>query len=209
MDHSNHNMTPTSTITSVIATTTSTAAAAAAGGGHGHGGGTGCKISMLWNWNTIDSCFISSSWKITSNQMFGGSCVGVLLLAITMEALRRLTKEYDRYLVKKHREALAGQHNVDVTQGYRPKIWEQAVRAALHMVQFAVGYFIMLLAMYYNGYIIICIFLGAYLGSFMFHWEPLVWDKQLPRRTPHSVAIDQAWRGVDWFIFDTLDMDTK
>lgn len=29
------------------------------------------------------------------------------------------------------------------------------------------------LAMYYNGYIIICIFLGAYLGSFMFHWEPL------------------------------------
>ncbi len=27
--------------------------------------------------------------------------------------------------------------------------------------------------MYYNGYIIICIFLGAYLGSFVFHWEPL------------------------------------
>ena len=29
------------------------------------------------------------------------------------------------------------------------------------------------LAMYYNGYIIICIFIGAYLGSFIFHWEPL------------------------------------
>jgi copper transporter 1 len=27
--------------------------------------------------------------------------------------------------------------------------------------------------MYYNGYIIICIFLGAYIGSFIFHWEPL------------------------------------
>lgn len=27
--------------------------------------------------------------------------------------------------------------------------------------------------MYYNGYIIICIFIGAYLGSFIFHWEPL------------------------------------
>ena len=27
--------------------------------------------------------------------------------------------------------------------------------------------------MYYNGYIIICIFIGAYLGSFVFHWEPL------------------------------------
>ena len=29
------------------------------------------------------------------------------------------------------------------------------------------------LAMYYNGYIIICIFIGAYLGSFVFHWETL------------------------------------
>lgn len=30
------------------------------------------------------------------------------------------------------------------------------------------------LAMYYNGYIIICIFIGAYLGSFVFHWETLI-----------------------------------
>ena len=29
------------------------------------------------------------------------------------------------------------------------------------------------LAMYYNGYIIICIFIGSYLGSFIFQWEPL------------------------------------
>lgn len=27
--------------------------------------------------------------------------------------------------------------------------------------------------MYYNGYIIICIFLGAYIGAFIFHWEHL------------------------------------
>lgn len=29
------------------------------------------------------------------------------------------------------------------------------------------------LAMYYNGYIMICIFLGAYLGGFIFQWETL------------------------------------
>ncbi len=27
--------------------------------------------------------------------------------------------------------------------------------------------------MYYNGYIIICIFIGAFLGAFVFQWEPL------------------------------------
>ncbi|KAF3359018.1 hypothetical protein VdG1_02580 [Verticillium dahliae VDG1] len=85
----------------------------------------GCKISMLWNWQTIDSCFISESWHVTSTGMFAGSCIGV------------------------------------------------AVRALLHLLQFAVAYFVMLLAMYYNGYIIICIFIGAYLGSFIFHWEKI------------------------------------
>jgi hypothetical protein len=29
------------------------------------------------------------------------------------------------------------------------------------------------LAMYYNGYILICIFIGAYIGSFVFQWETL------------------------------------
>lgn len=27
--------------------------------------------------------------------------------------------------------------------------------------------------MYYNGYIIICIFLGIYIGGFIFQWEIL------------------------------------
>lgn len=55
----------------------------------------------------------------------------------------------------------------------RPTFFEQLVRAVLHLLQFAVAYFIMLLAMYFNGYIIICIFIGAFLGAFIFSWEPL------------------------------------
>ena len=47
------------------------------------------------------------------------------------------------------------------------------MRALLHMLQFAVAYFIMLLAMYFNGYIIICIFIGAFLGALIFSWEGL------------------------------------
>lgn len=39
---------------------------------------------------------------------------------------------------------------------YRPSLVEHSVRSLLHMVQFAVAYIIMLLAMYFNGYIIIC-----------------------------------------------------
>lgn len=54
---------------------------------------------------------------------------------------------------------------------FRPNAIQQVVRATLHMVQFAVAYFVMLLAMYYNGYFIICIVIGAWLGAFVFSWE--------------------------------------
>jgi copper transporter 1 len=51
---------------------------------------------MLWNWNTVDSCFLSSSWHVRSNGMFAGSVIGVFLLCMAIEGVRRLGREYDR-----------------------------------------------------------------------------------------------------------------
>jgi copper transporter 1 len=169
-----------------MAMTTTTAAVGAAatgmshgGGGGGMGGGSGCKISvsqsdphclgnadhpqMLWNWNTIDSCFLASSWKITSTSVFAGSCIGVVLLVISLEMLRRAVKEFDRYLINKHIKSQVTSVTpsggspkkvsedgsppptcITVAGGYRPTILEQAIRALLHMLQFAVAYFVML-----------------------------------------------------------------
>ena len=175
---------------------------------------------MLWNWNTVDACFISSSWRVTSSAMFAGSCIGAVLLVVALELLRRAVKEYDALLVRQHRARLAGRAPATAPAaagqqpkaasslsseelvaatveepGFRPNVFQQAVRAFLHMLQFAVAYFVMLsvppspqprvvpvlseltglyrLAMYYNGYIIICIFIGAFLGAFLFQWEKI------------------------------------
>lgn len=168
----------------------------------------GCKINMLWNWYTVDACFIAESWHIRSNGMFAGCCIGVILLVFSLEFLRRAGKEYDRYLVAQYRKSLdttptaaaaaaagaskssaSSDHGADKTPGsptvpaaacapavaqtFRPSVLQQAVRALLHMLQFAVAYFVMLLAMYYNGYFIICIFIGAFLGYFIFGWQSL------------------------------------
>lgn len=132
---------------------------------------------MLWNWNTVDSCFISSSWHVTSRGMFAGSCIGVLLLVMLLELLRRMVKEYDALLVRKHSTtnnvgtaAAAGRsqqggsesgsskdHGLRVqpvgaipSGRFRPTVLEQAVRALLHMCQFAVAYFVMLYAIPWN-----------------------------------------------------------
>ncbi|KAI1097744.1 Ctr copper transporter family-domain-containing protein [Jackrogersella minutella] len=193
MDMSSMSMTMSmsSTATGTSAAPTSTGMSMDMGGSS-TGGTNACKISMLWNWYTIDSCFLSSSWHNTTSGMFAGSCIGVILLTMSLELLRRTVKEYDKYLIRKHtstavsasvstpkngdeKEATASStpanHSMEQPAGFRPTVLEQAVRALLHMVQFAVAYFIMLLAMYYNGYIIICIFIGAYIGAFIFHWE--------------------------------------
>lgn len=167
----------------------------------------GCKISMMWNWNTIDACFISESWHITSNGMFAGSCIGVILLVMVLELLRRLAREHDRMILAHHCRLVASTTNENPanecacpttvstskaastaaasalatgikTRAFKPTLPQQMVRALLHCLQFAVAYFIMLLAMYYNGYLIICIFIGAYLGFFVFGWEQLGGDSE-------------------------------
>ncbi|KAK4131666.1 Ctr-domain-containing protein [Trichocladium antarcticum] len=170
---------------------------------HDHGSSPGpgpaCKISMLWNWYTIDACFLSSSWHITSRGAFAATCIGVVLLVVALEALRRLGREYDEHLGRAFaaRVALIADGGVDAgrdaagagsasgggeartggseagaprTVTFRASPLQQLVRALIHAVTFGLAYIVMLLAMYYNGYVIICILIGALLGKFLCDW---------------------------------------
>lgn len=161
---------------------------------------------MVWNWYTVDACFISSTWRVTSKGMFAGSCIGVICLVISLDFLRRLQREYDLYVAHQlqYQHVHASSDSVDAKnendarfsgkgvpksaisiiphlnpwsrskargRGSRPGAFQQFVRALIHTLQFAVAYFIMLLAMYFNGYVIICILIGAFLGSYVFSRE--------------------------------------
>ncbi|KAI0474150.1 putative high affinity copper protein [Xylariaceae sp. FL0804] len=174
---------------------------------HMHMGMGSCKTQMLWNWHTIGACFLSSTWQIQSRGAFAGLCIGVVLLAVLLEVLRRAPKAFDGYLVRRRRRYSRGSSlsaavaavpseaesiatkagllldnaNADAAASasaqqpllLRPTVWEQLVRALLHTAHFAVAYWLMLFAMYYNGYIIVCIFTGAFLGYFMCQWDLL------------------------------------
>lgn len=123
-----------------------------------------------------------------------GSCIGVILLVMLLELLRRGARNYDRWIVlqaaKQSRRIESTNRSpasdkeistvsstaVPRARTFRPNLAQQATRALMHMLQFAVAYFVMLLAMYYNGYIIICIIIGAFLGSFLFSWETMAME---------------------------------
>jgi copper transporter 1 len=143
---------------------------------------------MLWNWNVVDSCFISSSWHITNNAMFAASCIGAALLVVCLEFLRRLSHEYDAFLLRQFQRQLRAQQTAlavampanccdgpNPTLGtqyatFRASGLQQLIRAIIHGVTLGLAYIIMLLIMYYNGYIFISIILGAILGKFLCDW---------------------------------------
>jgi copper transporter 1 len=169
---------------------------------------------MLWNWYTIDACFLASTWHIKTQGMFAASCIGVALLVVCLEFLRRLGKEYDAYILRQfHRRATSLQYRPRVSYvtpkhddgrasngcgpdascapplpeqrfiTFRATPAQQVARSVIHAATFGVGYIVMLLAMYFNGYIIISIILGAFLGKILCDWMvvrlPLVGEQSL------------------------------
>jgi hypothetical protein len=57
-------------------------------------------VSMLWNWYTVDTCFLSSTWHNNTKAKFAGSVIGVFFLVIAIEGFRRLARDYDRHITK-------------------------------------------------------------------------------------------------------------
>ncbi|KAM3429323.1 hypothetical protein NHJ13734_008221 [Beauveria thailandica] len=155
----------------------------------GGSGGRQCQISMLFNVNTIGSCFFSEQFYISTNGQFAGACILALVLVVALEALRRATREFDRFITGQHIAKFRAQNGgaaasrKDSSEGvvapcapippFRPSLVQQAIRASLHMLQFGTAYIVMLFAMYYNGYILLCIVLGAFIGYMAFNWEPI------------------------------------
>ncbi|GME73277.1 unnamed protein product [Ambrosiozyma monospora] len=181
-----------------------------------------CKISMLWNWYTIDSCFIAKSWHNHTRGHFAGSCIGVFLIVLGAEWLHRLDYEYNLALAKRRRAQYMAKnpgagvdgHESDSTEGLKdaanspyvnegylktsvmpiletlkhswywnflrknrgevyPNALDHVLRSVFFTIQWLLSYLIMLLFMYYNGYIIISCMLGALFGHLLFSYKPL------------------------------------
>ncbi|KAG9187188.1 hypothetical protein G6011_05059 [Alternaria panax] len=151
-------------------------------------GNSTCVTEMLWNWRVVDACFLSESWHVTNNAMMAASCIGAALLVVTLEFLRRVSSEYDAFLLRQFQRqlnaqqaALAAAMPANCCDGptstlgtqhatFRATALQQLVRASIHGVILGLAYIIMLLVMHFNGYIFISIILGAVLGKFLCDW---------------------------------------
>lgn len=168
---------------------------------------------MTWNWNTIGTCkiclvyltekavclfvidrsrrlttytgFLSETWLIENEGSFAASCIGVFVLVICLEFLRRLGKEYDSFILRQFQQHVAAQARAAKLEGsccsdapapgpqivtFRATPLQQLIRSTIHAAAFGVAYILMLIAMAFNGYIIISIIVGAGVGKFLSDW---------------------------------------
>ncbi|GJJ73166.1 solute carrier family 31 (copper transporter), member 1 [Entomortierella parvispora] len=165
-------------------------------GGHGGGGGGGgdgdhgghdggdmtCSMNMLFNWSTENLCVVFESWRINTPFALVLSCLVIIALSASYELLRAQSRQFEERLIegdrKRHEEsrgAVSGDAAEDETPllSPRPHVLrlsnqQQLTRALFYMAQVFVGFFLMLIFMTYNGYLMISTVLGAGIGFFYF-----------------------------------------
>ncbi|ORY22230.1 Ctr copper transporter family-domain-containing protein [Naematelia encephala] len=166
-----------SMVMSMATTATATAAASAASASSTSMGDMGdmdtgmgsCTISMLWNWNTVGSCFLAESWYIRNKADFAGTIIGIFLLCMSIELVRRIGREYDRRLTFQSAAKVKASESDSPSMVTLPVPWgQQIVRGFLYGTQFFGAFLVMLLGMYFNGFVLLAIFLGQTTGYILF-----------------------------------------
>ncbi|KAG0363802.1 Ctr copper transporter family-domain-containing protein [Gamsiella multidivaricata] len=163
-------------------------------GGHdgGHGGGEGtCSMNMLFNWDTENLCVVFESWMINTPTALVFSCIIIIGMAASYELLRAQSRRYEERLIEGARKRHGGDPSsrvVDASAGIaedetplltsragtlRLSNQQQLTRALFYMAQVFAGFFLMLIFMTYNGYLMASTVIGAGLGFFYFGGDSL------------------------------------
>jgi copper transporter 1 len=141
--------------------------------------------------------FIFPDFHVRHKFEFVLYCLGVFLIAFLLQLLRRLCRTYDRTILH-NREVFHNQERdvclatkrsscipISGLPGFfirnnsswscpnSASISEQGIRATLYTLVLMVSYALIGLAMSFNGYVIICILLGAFIGEWAFGRDTL------------------------------------
>ncbi|KAJ9669171.1 copper transpport protein [Coniosporium apollinis] len=129
-------------------------------GNMGHGGHQ-CKMNMIFTWSTQDLCIIFDWWHIHSSFTLFMSLLGVVILTAGYELVRELARRYEAGASQKI-QSLPGRTRGEAEQRSR------MVKAAFYAVQVFYSFFIMLLFMTYNGWVMLAVAVGAFVGYLAF-----------------------------------------
>ncbi|KIJ67748.1 hypothetical protein HYDPIDRAFT_83522 [Hydnomerulius pinastri MD-312] len=153
----------------------------------GHGDHAMCSMNMLWNTQIIDTCIVFSSWHIRSNAQFLVSLVVIVLLGVLYEYLRVSSQAVDARIAaklskgKRTASPASGRstpergEDTGLLSGRRMKrdgvpvpTHFRALRAVMYGASVFLSFFLMLVFMTYNAYLIFAVVAGAAIGHYTF-----------------------------------------
>ncbi|KAL1584259.1 hypothetical protein WHR41_06811 [Cladosporium halotolerans] len=131
-----------------------------------------CSMNMLFTWDTTNLCIVFPSWRVTGTFSLIWSLIAVIALTAGYEAIRDLSRRYEERIAEKTKNATPDvERNSLLATGNSAAAEEKkgkTVKAALYGIQVFYSFFIMLLFMTYNGWVMLAVGVGAFLGYLMF-----------------------------------------
>ncbi|KAF2682718.1 Ctr copper transporter [Lentithecium fluviatile CBS 122367] len=136
-------------------------------------GGHQCNMNMLFTWSTKDLCIVFHSWHVSGALSLLFSLLAIVLLTAGYEAVREMSRRYELY----SKRVAEGRRDGDDfsllypgrTSGNKPTANQmKLVKAILYAVQVFYSFFIMLLFMTYNGWVMLAVAVGAFSGYMLF-----------------------------------------
>ncbi|KEF59255.1 uncharacterized protein A1O9_04099 [Exophiala aquamarina CBS 119918] len=152
------------------------------GGGHGDMDmGGQCSMNMLFTWSSKDLCIVFRQWRITGTFSLILSLIAIVLLAAGYECIREVSRRYEQGYnarmsaystgASSESQSLNASSSLLVV-GRDSKSAEERkgtlIKGALYAVQVFYSFFIMLLFMTYNGWVMIAVAVGAFVGYILF-----------------------------------------
>ncbi|KAG0650929.1 Copper transport CTR2 [Hyphodiscus hymeniophilus] len=131
---------------------------------------------MLFTWNTTNLCIVFRWWHIKTDAGLIFSLLGVVALTAGYEALRSYSRQYEAWVAKRQEEAPIGA----VTEITPYPRWlgrnqvpsktapAHIIKALLYAVQSFYAFMLMLLFMTYNGWVMLSVAVGAFVGYLLF-----------------------------------------
>ncbi|GJF00677.1 Ctr copper transporter [Phanerochaete sordida] len=153
-----------------------------------------CAMNMLWNTQIEDTCIVFRSWHISTTHAFIFSCLAIVALGVLYEWLREAQKISDARIAatlsaqnkgKARGGMVSGRSSPEIEgeeagllTGIRATKEHNGIpvptgmrlsRAALYGAQVFLSFFLMLVFMTYNAYLILATVVGAALGHYIFN----------------------------------------
>ncbi|KAK6340657.1 hypothetical protein TWF696_008982 [Orbilia brochopaga] len=131
----------------------------------GMGGGDRCSMNMLFTWDTNNLCIIFRTWHVRGPVSLMLSLLAIVAMTAGYEFVREVSRRYEAKLeTKRGITRREGSGPAGTAPSVTANKDGQVIKSLLYATQVFYSFFIMLLFMTYNGWVMAAVAVGAFVG---------------------------------------------